>query len=531
MASNALNGVYTGVQVIYTNETGRYIDYDVTNTVKSQGDTLTINALNGNNTINATGVGPPAPAARRATTRAWSTCISRAGSGNDTLYASPFGDTLDGGAGNDTFVGGGGHDTFIKDYVVGQINTLIEKQDADFGLTNDVLIIGTLLQDNGSQTYAQNSTFAQESSLVSAIAGPKPNFVPNDVGYRFAAGANVELLHGYFQKAVLVGGPHDSTMLVVNAPGNQFIVGNQTITTTPWNGDASLDNHSTPNSGGVTHYVVNLPIAATNTGRVDVADSGAGGTSELIVWGTTQADNITLNASGSGSFRVGTITASGTSNAQVTYRNVTRVIVNTLGAVTTRSSSNDTVVPTIVNLGNGNDNIQVGTVPTIPDPGNRTLAYPNGVPVVDTKNMTNGNSNDLFILGGGGNNRFEVDHNRALLYLYGGTGDNIFILKTFLVLRENASQPDQITNLESIFGGTGNNRYEYLQNAPVVIHGGTGRNTLVIIGTPIGDTFIVTNDYVVGAGRIANFDGIQEVDIEGSGGPETVYASCRPTPA
>ena len=48
------------------------------------------------------------------------------------------------------------------------------------------------------------------------------------------------------------------------------------------------------------------------------------------------------------------------------------------------------------------------------------------------------------------------------------------------------------------------NRYEYVQNAPVSINGGPGIDTIVVIGTPIGDDFIVTDTYVAGAGRIVS---------------------------
>ena len=38
----------------------------------------------------------------------------------------------------------------------------------------------------------------------------------------------------------------------------------------------------------------------------------------------------------------------------------------------------------------GDDEVIIGTVPLIPDTGNRTLEFPNGVPIADTDNMTNG---------------------------------------------------------------------------------------------------------------------------------------------
>ena len=131
-------------------------------------------------------------------------------------------------------------------------------------------------------------------------------------------------------------------------------------------------------------------------------------------------------------------------------------------------------------------------MPLIPDTGNRTLDFPDGVPVVDTENLTNGNSHLLFAMGEDQNDRFEVNFNRAQLYLHGGKGDDRFLLKTFLVLKEDADEPDEITNLSRLFGGDGANRYEYLQNGPVEINGGPGIDTLVVVGTPIGDIFVIT---------------------------------------
>ena len=82
---------------------------------------------------------------------------------------------------------------------------------------------------------------------------------------------------------------------------------------------------------------------------------------------------------------------------------------------------------TIIDLGAGDDSIVVGTVPLIPDPGNRTLEYPNGVPVADTAHMTNGNTAPLYVLGGTQDDYFEVDHNVGLLYLAGDAGDDTFL--------------------------------------------------------------------------------------------------------
>src|SRR5262249_15950346 len=102
-------------------------------------------------------------------------------------------------------------------------------------------------------------------------------------------------------------------------------------------------------------------------------------------------------------------------------------------------------------------------------------------------------------------------------------GDDTCLLKTCLVLRENPNRPDAITNLTRLFGGSGSNRYEYLQNAPVEINGGSGFDTIVIDGTPLADTFVITSTYVAGAGRIVNFRNIESIEVDGGGGGDSFW--------
>ena len=206
----------------------------------------------------------------------------------------------------------------------------------------------------------------------------------------------------------------------------------------------------------------------------------------------------------------------------ISFQGVERFELYTLGG-NDSVLSNDTAVTTLINLGAGDDSIVIGTVPLIPDPGNRTLEYPNGVPVADTAHMTNGNTAPMYVLGGTQNDYFEVDHNVGMLYLAGDEGDDTFLINTFLVLKQNPDKPDEVTNLTTLFGGTGTNRYQYLQNAPVSINGGSGYDTIIIVGTPIDDTFIITNTYIAGAGRIVNYVGVESIEVDGGGGNDSIY--------
>ena len=71
-------------------------------------------------------------------------------------------------------------------------------------------------------------------------------------------------------------------------------------------------------------------------------------------------------------------------------------------------------------------------------------------------------------------------------------------------------------------GGPGDTRCDYVQNAPVFIHGGPGIDTIVVIGTPISDVFIITDTYIAGAGRIVSFTGVEAVEVDGAGGDDII---------
>ncbi|MDA8974505.1 PA14 domain-containing protein, partial [Akkermansiaceae bacterium] len=211
----------------------------------------------------------------------------------------------------------------------------------------------------------------------------------------------------------------------------------------------------------------------------------------------------------------------------VLYRDVERMTIRTMDGDDSLLSD-DTATTVVIEMGRGDDTMSVGSVPQIPDEGNKNLEYPDGVPVADTDNMTNGNSFEMFAFGAGGDDQFEVNHNIAALYLGGGDGDDTFIINTFIALKKNPDRPDDITNLTNLFGGRGSNRYEYVQNAPVFINGGYGTDTMVINGTPIDDQFVITEFYVAGAGRIVYFAGIERLEVNSAGGKDDIYVLSSP---
>ncbi|HEX4527586.1 MAG TPA: hypothetical protein VH108_12695 [Gaiellaceae bacterium] len=369
-----------------------------------------------------------------------------------------------------------------------------------------------------------------QAELQATFNEDNPTMRLQDTGDRYAAGATVENLKGIFENAVINGGEARNIIVVGDGDG-KISVGGAVVNVTPWSGTATLDNKGESNpvgqTGGLNElYIVNLGGSKGGT-RISVVDTGGtSGSDEIIVNGTDAPDTVTLDATGSNLTRTGYVTfgdlATPSSTDVVSFIAVEYVSVNTFGG-DDNVLSNDTAAVTLINLGGGDDTLTVGTVPLKPDPGNRTLEFPDGVPVVDTDNLTNGNSNPMYAMGEANNDDFEVNYNRASLFLHGGAGNDRFELKTFLVLREDQANPQAITNLTTVFGGEGSNRYDYLQDGPVLINGGPGDDTLVFVGTPIGDTFIITSNVIAGAGRIANFRGIESVEVDGGGGNDQFW--------
>ncbi|MCX8496273.1 MAG: hypothetical protein ORN51_08840, partial [Akkermansiaceae bacterium] len=536
-----------------------------------------------------------------------------------TLVGTPYADTLDSGTGSDTVTGGYGIDRFIDESTTasGEIDTLVETMNRDVSLFDNWFVHGTILADDGTSPFFKGNHITEQNHAVVDPLFPTP-YVDSlkDRGDVYSS-SNVEMesllkfdgVTPIFKVAVLTGSTDNNTM-VVGDFDRVIQVGGTSYQVSPWTGKVTLDNYGNGGRGSSNgdslneYYIVNL-VNDTGT-RVYFGTQGfnavsgaAYGYSELYVYGTDNADTVTLLATPSGAGSTGTIifgkqfsstqmerktdengnllyylhdsngnkvqrtddkgkliydlsagvtlstgakpiwldttvntgdpvmvASANPSRAQVVFTKMNRVTVNTLGDQDSVTVI-DTAAPTIIRLGTGDDLVTIGIVPQINDPGNTSLDYPLGVPIADVKNLTNGNSHTLVVYGSRGNDQFEVNHNASKVFLAGEDGDDTFVINTFLVLTDGQTQ--DIANLTTLFGGGGTNRYTYLQNAPVFISGGSGTDTVVINGTPVSDTFIVTDKYVVGAGRIVYFTGIERLEINAGGGDDKIYVLSTPT--
>jgi len=129
-----------------TATTGLY-SITITQSVRSEGDALTVDAGAGDDILDASGLGLASSQQGIAQTNQIAVTLI-GGTGDDRLIGTPFDDVLDSGDGNDTVTGGEGLDTFIDS---GGNDTLIETFDRDIGLFDNALVVGQILGDGKAQ--------------------------------------------------------------------------------------------------------------------------------------------------------------------------------------------------------------------------------------------------------------------------------------------------------------------------------------------------------------------------------------------
>ena len=142
-----------------------------------------------------------------------------------------------------------------------------------------------------------------------------------------------------------------------------------------------------------------------------------------------------------------------------------------------------------------------------------------GVDPATFAELSDGVDYSTVIYGGAGTNTFTVYSNKADLSLIGGSGNDTFVVRAFLVAAG--------THI-GVEGGSGNDMIEYNVDAPVDIEGGTGFNTLVLLGTDANDTFVITQDGIFGGGLNISYTNIQAVTIDGLEGNDTFYVEWTP---
>ncbi len=180
-------------------------------------------------------------------------------------------------------------------------------------------------------------------------------------------------------------------------------------------------------------------------------------------------------------------------------------------------SLDDNWVPTTIDGGAGRNQYQIGQVfKSERDAANANVAFGDefGTVVTTRGYLSNGVSFETVINAGDDGDLFTVYHNAAQLHLFGGNGDDTFVVRAFAIEGSQTS---------SINTQGGNNLVQYVLAAPVDIFGGAGNDTVRIIGTEFDDQFVITSTQVFGAGIFVTYTGIERLEVDGAEGDDTFY--------
>ena len=288
-------------------------------------------------------------------------------------------------------------------------------------------------------------------------------------------------------------------------------------------------------NNGSDEYVIGL--AASNTAIFDIVDNASnddGGVDSVEIYGNND-DNLFLFRATKDSADKKAFVASYEVDAdlnpilggyfeRVNYnKDIEAISVN-------GRSGDDTFVfddtSSIISVygGAGEDTFQLGQVfSSARDDMNPT----NGLDISDYFETTqttrgflsNGVSETANLYGGDGNDSFIVYSNKAEVFLFGEDGDDAFLIRSFVRVDPN----DPKAPYTNINAGQGADFVSYNVNAPVRIDGGDGFDTLTVLGTEMGDDFVVNASGIFGGGLFITYGAIEKLVVDAAEGNDTFF--------
>jgi hypothetical protein len=207
----------------------------------------------------------------------------------------------------------------------------------------------------------------------------------------------------------------------------------------------------------------------------------------------------------------------GQTTERFNYQNLEILTVNTLLG-DDYVASDDARAVTTINGGPGDDRFQVGQMfksRRTADPDTANLSGEDVFGTIETTRgfLSAGTTSPMTINGGDGNDMVVVFHNKAVLMLNGGNGDDDFTIRAFAL----AGSQDNERARTDMKGDSGADTIRYVINAPVSVDGGDGFDTLIILGTEFADDFVVTDTGVFGAGLNVSYTNIEKLKVDGAG--------------
>ena len=351
------------------------------------------------------------------------------------------------------------------------------------------------------------------------------------VGYTFVSGgtgADVITLHlptidlaHKFDPAVCTGGVTTCPAALVNGTAAELATMSRQVegVTLPLRNMVNVDG-----GGGSDSYIVDMSGTSTNLSGTDyivnIHDSGAPTDfNTLTINGVANAPNDFLLERN----YVADLQPAGTGflpeYERVNYDTTINLLHVIGGTAVDEFNVDDNSAITVLDGVAGNDTFQFGQLFGSQPLDPQNVAPGDAIATVDTTSgfLSAGVSYATTAYAGSGNATLTVYSNKATLKLFGEGGNNTFIVQAFQIVNSNSVA----TSNTQINTGNGNNLVEYNINAPVAIDGGSGYNTLVVIGTQGNDTFVITKDAVMGAGLNVSYTNISKIEVDGLGGNDT----------
>ena len=288
----------------------------IANSVRGEGDTLTLETLDGNDSIDAADMTIDTLALLLVT-----------GSGADTVEGSPFADVINSGAGSDTVTGGEGRDVFID--AGGSRDTLKETFDRDFFLSDDLFVVGKV--------------------------------TTKTPGTGFTSGV-VEDLAGIFEIVELTGGTGGNTFLIGDADGSLGVPGG-IRSVSGWTGDVTVNGEAGDDLVVVASRGYALDGAEDLVSGAQVHVVAGTGTDTLYLDGTVLREDVVVDiASGKGLITSTEWTTEKRDRSMsVDHTGLDNVVIRSFGGddrILVRKVAAG--VPHTIESGTGNDEIVVG---------------------------------------------------------------------------------------------------------------------------------------------------------------------------
>ena len=382
------------------------------------------------------------------------------GSGNDLIDGDAGNDYVDGGIGEDVIYGGQGDDTLDG----GADNDIVFGDDGFNGKNgneNSDLFVGRPTDDNQNKTFGQSiSKFAREFGYTA------------------------------FTKAVDKG-------------GNDIIMAG--------NGSDIVDGQS-----GEDTYKVKM-MDNGNLAYTNVMDSGENDKQDsMIIDGTVNADDFLIRASTENLGFVAKLPSQ--KDAQIqrvnfwkkddAYYGIENISLNA-GAGNDNIAIDGTLSTISIDAGAGNDYITVGqmfnSVRESGDENSNVLPKDSFETTKTTKGyLSNGVEHSTSIVGGEGNDTFNLLHNTAAISLAGGAGKDTFNVALFQEVHDDGTK-------------------SIIENGPVTLIGGTDTDKMSIIGSDGDDTFVLSQGKVLGNGIDILSVSIENKNVYGGDGDDSFY--------